>query len=83
MEIKPVVDPRVPFGVAVKHFRNEESLSQESLAEKCGLDRTYISGIERGKRNPSLVNIFRIANSLGVEASKLIELAENNTKEVL
>jgi transcriptional regulator with XRE-family HTH domain len=48
-------------------------MSQEAFAHACRIDRTYISGIERGKRNPSLQNIARIARTLGVSLSKLFE----------
>jgi transcriptional regulator with XRE-family HTH domain len=49
------------------------SLSQEDFAAKCGLDRTYISGIERGKRNVALRNIEAIAKALDVPLSMLME----------
>ena len=52
------------FGDAIRSIRGQRGLSQESLALKCGLDRTYISGIERGARNPSLTNILKIAAAL-------------------
>ena len=47
-------------------------MSQEAFADKCRLDRTYISGIERGKRNVSLRNIELIARALGVSLSELL-----------
>ena len=47
--------------------------SQETFAEACGIDRTYISGIERGRRNVGLKNIDVIANALGVTLSELFE----------
>jgi transcriptional regulator with XRE-family HTH domain len=54
------------FGDILRRIRKQKGLSQESLALACGLDRTYIGGIERGERNVSLMNIVRIANALGV-----------------
>jgi transcriptional regulator with XRE-family HTH domain len=48
-------------------------LSQEEFAARCGLDRTYISGIERGRRNPSLRNIRKIAIELSVSLSELFK----------
>ncbi|MBV5265277.1 helix-turn-helix domain-containing protein [Pinisolibacter aquiterrae] len=56
------------FGENLRSIRKSKGLSQETLALICGLDRTYIGGVERGERNISLVNIVKIAQSLGVEA---------------
>ena len=53
------------FGTQVREKRSALGLSQEAFADKCKLDRTYISGIERGKRNVGLRNIEAIANALG------------------
>jgi len=61
------------FGVRVRELRIEQGYSQEDFAAKCGLDRTYISGIERGKRNVSLRNIDVIAKALGVTVSVLMQ----------
>jgi transcriptional regulator with XRE-family HTH domain len=61
------------FGSAVKTARLEKGLSQEQLAAKSGLDRTYISGVERGARNPSLKSAQRIANALGKSLPALLE----------
>ena len=54
----------VRFGQAVRKLRQEQKISQEELAERCNLHRTYISDIELGKRNVSLENIERIAAAL-------------------
>ena len=61
------------FGKRVRKLRNEKGMSQEDLADICGLDRTYISGIERGIRNVALKNIEALAKGLGVPISKLFE----------
>ena len=61
------------FGDRVRTARLKLGLSQEKLALDCGLDRTYISGIERGKRNVSLINIHRLADALGGSASDLLQ----------
>ena len=66
-------DIRVRFGKKIKELRSKRALSQEDFADICGLDRTYISGIERGIRNVSLKNIEIIANALETEISKLFE----------
>ena len=69
--------PRAPvldrFGARVKELRMSRGLSQEAFAEDCGFDRTYVSGIERGVRNVSLVNIERLAQTLGVSLSQLMQ----------
>jgi transcriptional regulator with XRE-family HTH domain len=64
---------KIAFGQKVRDIRLKKSLSQEGLAEKCELDRSYIGGVERGERNVSLVNISRIANALGVSAREFFE----------
>jgi len=59
------------FGDAVRKYRNGMKLSQEQLANLSDLDRTYIGGIERGERNPSLINIYKIAKALGIKIKDL------------
>lgn len=61
----------VAFGLHLKQLRQEKGLSQEQLGLIAELDRTYISGIERGVRNVSLANIFKIAKALDVELAEL------------
>lgn len=56
-------DILIRFGHAVRKLRHDQGISQEELAERCGLHRTYISDVELGKRNVSLENIERIATS--------------------
>jgi transcriptional regulator with XRE-family HTH domain len=60
------------FGSCVKRARLSVKLSQEKLALGSGLDRTYISSVECGKRNVSLINIHKLASALGVRASDLL-----------
>lgn len=57
----------------VRRFRSETGLSQEELAARAGLHRTYVSSIERAERNVSLENIFVLAEALGVEPSDLLK----------
>lgn len=64
------------FGLRVKQLRLSKNISQEELGALSNLDRTYISGIERGKRNVGLKNILQIASALGVPASELFDIAE-------
>jgi transcriptional regulator with XRE-family HTH domain len=59
------------FGGRVREARLALGLSQEKFAFDCGLDRTYISSVERGKRNVSLVNIYKIARALGISPAEL------------
>jgi transcriptional regulator with XRE-family HTH domain len=59
------------FGIKLKTLRKEKGLSQEELAERSGLNRPYISGIEQGKRNVSLEVIEKLAGALGVEIQEL------------
>lgn len=67
MEIK------VRFGNRLRELRKKTGLSQEKFAFECGLDRTYIAGIESGKRNISLESIEKIATGLKVSLSELFE----------
>lgn len=64
-------DVKRAFGERVRQLRAEKGLSQEALALACGIDRTYIGGVERGERNLSLLNIYRIAAGLGVPPKAL------------
>jgi transcriptional regulator with XRE-family HTH domain len=66
------IDITVRFGRRVRELRIRAGLSQEDFAAHCDLDRTYISGIERGMRNVALRNIERIAKTLRVSLSELM-----------
>ena len=61
------------FGRRVRALRERLGLSQEELADKAGIHRTYVGGLERGERNLGLKNVFRIAKALGVRASEMFE----------
>jgi transcriptional regulator with XRE-family HTH domain len=61
------------FGQRVRSLRAKAGISQEKLAELSDLHRTYISGVERGERNPSLTSISRIARALNVSLSEVVE----------
>jgi transcriptional regulator with XRE-family HTH domain len=59
------------FGTSVRELRNQRGLSQEELAERAGLHRNYIGGIERGERNIALKNIVKLAKALSVPSKDL------------
>ena len=65
------MDLKKQFGGRLRHLREGRRLTQEALADLSGLHPTYISGIERGKRNVSLENIGRLATALGISLSEL------------
>jgi transcriptional regulator with XRE-family HTH domain len=67
MNIKAVV------GKNVRRYRELKGLSQEELAFDADLHRTYVSGVERGIRNPTVLIVAKLANALGVDPTKLLE----------
>lgn len=69
-------DLLIAFGKKVSEARNKKGISQEELAFEAGFDRTYISLIERGKRNPSLKTILRLCEVLKVQPSSLFPIME-------
>ena len=72
----------VSFGQDVQELRIERGLSQEGLAAVVGMHRTYISDVERGTRNTSLMNAEKIAAGLNVRLSDLIKIAEAEIEEI-
>ena len=64
-------------GVAIRNRRTAMGLSQEKLGEVAGLDRTYISGVERGVRNPTISSLGRIAAALECDLSEILIEAES------
>jgi transcriptional regulator with XRE-family HTH domain len=65
------------FGKVLRKLREEKQLSQEKLAEYCELDRTYISLLERGLRQPTITTIFKLAKALNITPSQLIGKIED------
>jgi transcriptional regulator with XRE-family HTH domain len=65
------LDIRIRFGRALRRQRQKLGVSQETFADMCQLDRTYIGGIERGERNVALVNIEKIAKTLKLTIAEL------------
>ena len=74
---KAKADVRERFGYAVKCRREELGQTQEDLAELSGIHRTYVSDVERGTRNLSLVNIERIAVALKLSMAELFERVDS------
>lgn len=65
-------DWRVIVGKNVRRFRQRADMTQEQLAFAAEIDLTYVGGIERGKRNPSVLVLVRIAKALGTEPAELL-----------
>ena len=74
---RPRLDPLLQaLGVAVIAAREKAGISQEQVGFKADLDRTYVSGIERGLRNPTVKSLRRLADALGTRSSVLLATAE-------
>lgn len=78
----PVASPQhadlpalVALGVAIRQTRLEKKISQEELAHRSAIDRSYMSSIERGQQNPGIVSLLRIADALGISCSELLKRA--------
>jgi transcriptional regulator with XRE-family HTH domain len=74
------MDVRRRVGLNVKNVRRKRGLSQEGLAFECGLHRTYVSGVERGIRNPTVVVLEKIAEALKVPAGRFLDEPLRKTK---
>jgi transcriptional regulator with XRE-family HTH domain len=68
------------FGKVLRELRDGNNISQEKLAEYCDLDRTYISLLERGLRQPTITTIFKLAKALNISPSALIAKVEGQIK---
>ncbi|MBQ5153296.1 helix-turn-helix domain-containing protein [Macrococcoides caseolyticum] len=65
------------IGNNITQLRKSKGWSQEELAFECQLHRTYIGSVERGERNIAILNLFKIANALGVEVKEIIKQDSN------
>jgi len=74
MEIEQV------FGLVLKEVRTQKKISQNELANLAELDRTYISLLERGLRQPTIETVFKLAEALGLKASSLIQKIETHNE---
>lgn len=66
-------DPKISFGLRLAQLRKARGWSQERLALESGVARSYLGGVERGQRNLSLVNICRLADTLGLPPAALLD----------
>ena len=73
--------PENAFGQALRHFRKKNKLSQEKLAQESSLDRSYISLLERGLRQPSLTSILKLSKALKTSSAIIISEVENLLNE--
>jgi transcriptional regulator with XRE-family HTH domain len=71
------MDMRKLVGRNVKRVRQEKGLTQEQLAELSGFSQQYISGLEQGRRNPTIVSLYELATALGVSHMELVRSAED------
>jgi transcriptional regulator with XRE-family HTH domain len=69
----PKTSTKSLFGKALRTLREERGYSQEELAERAGLHRNYVGGVERGERNVALENIVKLARALSVKSSDLFD----------
>lgn len=69
------------FGLVLREHRSRMKISQESLALECGLDRTFISALERGLRQPSLKSLFKIAKVLKIPPSQIVAEVEKQAEK--
>jgi transcriptional regulator with XRE-family HTH domain len=76
------MDVRVQVGLNVRRFRHKAGLSQEELAHRAALDRTYISGVERGVRNPTVLVLQDIAAVLAVTPADLLAEADTSASAI-
>jgi transcriptional regulator with XRE-family HTH domain len=70
------MDMRKLVGRNVKRVRQDKGLTQEQLAERSGFSQQYISGLEQGRRNPTIVSIYELATALGVSYMELVRPTE-------
>ena len=71
------MDMRKLVGRNVKRIRQEKGLTQEQLAELSGFSQQYLSGLEQGRRNPTIVSRYELATALGVSHMELVRSAED------
>jgi transcriptional regulator with XRE-family HTH domain len=75
------LEPSAAFGEVLRHLRKEKLFSQEKLALECGLERTFISFLERGMRQPSLGTLLKLSKVLGVSAAEMVARVETRLEK--
>ena len=66
-------DPVINFGKRIRELRDCQAITQDELAHRAGMDRSYIGQIERGEKNITIRNIYKLAEALGIRASDLLD----------
>ncbi|TMV49542.1 helix-turn-helix transcriptional regulator [Paenibacillus mesophilus] len=74
--------PEAIFGKVLKSLRTEHGVSQEELAFRANLDRSYISMLERGINQPTLSSLIALAEALGIRTSELLKMVEDELKKI-
>lgn len=74
------MDMRALVGQNVRRVRTRVGLTQEQLAEKSGFSQQYLSGLERGKRNPTIVSLYELAQALGVSYLDLLRMPKGRPR---
>ncbi len=69
-------DPIKAFGLVIRELRKAQRLSQEALSAEASMDRSFLSELETGRKQPSLLTIFSLATALQMDASELLRLVE-------
>lgn len=72
------MDIRKRVGLNLKKYRKAAGFSQEGLALECGLHRTYVSGVERGIRNPTVTVLDKLAAPLNIPTSRLLDVIDDD-----
>ncbi|MBI5083314.1 MAG: helix-turn-helix transcriptional regulator [Acidobacteria bacterium] len=75
-QVQPQTGTDKAFGLALREIRTAKGLSQEGLAHEAGVDRSYVSLLERGLKSPTLRMVFKLAGILGVAAAELVGRTE-------
>ena len=73
--------PSESFGIVLRELRKKAEFTQENLAFEAGIERNYVSLIELGRNQPTISVIFKLANALNIEPSKMIKLTEAKTSK--